>query len=117
MRAEVSAVATYSGTSSFGAADELLSTASFAGASSFTAVSYAFYGDAERACLHQEITAAYVTFEDRVFVVPYEDRDILEPDAVVPLEDRIAIVPAEYRIYHVTADRPGAGSQPRKRVC
>lgn len=109
--------ASFAGESVFGASDNPASEAFFEGIGSFAAVSYAFYADAERACLHQEITTAGIAFEDRVFRTPYEDRGTLEPDAVVPPEDRIAIVPAEYRVYHVAADRPGAGSQPRKRVC
>ncbi len=94
IRAEVSSVAMYSGASSFGAADALESLVSFTGTSVFAAVSYAFYADAERACLHQGVS----TIE-------------IQP------EDRTAIIPAEYRVHHVAADRPGAGSQPRKRVC
>ena len=58
-------------------------------------VSYAFFSDAEVACLHQEIRSVSVTFEDR----------------------RTAVVPFEDRVYRIAGEPRGAGNQPRKRVC
>lgn len=95
---QASATLAVSGASSFGAADELMSvaSASFAGTSVFTAVSYAFYADAdtERACLHQEIVTALVSPEDKIAIVPFEDR-----------------------VYRTPSEARGAGNQPRKRIC
>lgn len=91
---QASATLAVSGASSFGAADELMSVASFAGTSVFTAVSYAFYADAERACLHQEIVTALVSPEDKIAIVPFEDR-----------------------VYRTPSEARGAGNQPRKRIC
>lgn len=65
-----------------------------AGHSTALAISYAFYSDAERACLHQALTAA-----------------------VVPPENKIAIVAFEDRLYQVPSEARTAGNQPRKRIC
>ena len=88
-----------------------------AGHSTALAISYAFYSDAERACLHQALTTVSVTFEDRIFRVPYEDRAPEIDAAVVPPENKIAIVAFEDRLYRVPSEARTAGNQPRKRVC
>lgn len=49
-------------------------TISFSGSGSLQTFGYAFFFDAERACLHQEISVAKVEAEEKVAIVPFEDR-------------------------------------------
>lgn len=67
---------------------------SFSGVGGFNTISYAFFLDAERACLHQELRATSVTLENRTAIVLFEDR-----------------------VYRVPSEPRGAGNQPRKRIC
>ena len=94
------------------------SVAVFSGAASFVTFSYAFFLDAERACLHQELRATSVTFEDRVartLFDPFKNPDAIVAD--VPAENKVAIVLFEDRVYRVPGEPRGAGNQPRKRIC
>jgi hypothetical protein len=94
MTAQVFADASFAGSGDFGASDSPASEARFEGVGSFSAVGYVVILDSERACLHQELRNAQVLFENRIAIVPFEDR-----------------------VYRIAAARPGAGNQPRKRTC
>lgn len=94
LRASVFSQSTMQGSGTFGSFDTADRSVHFAGVGTFVAVSYAFFADAERACIHQELRTASVTFENRTARVPFEDRTFR-----VPPEPR------------------GAGNQPRKRIC
>jgi len=116
MSAQMLADANFAGSGAFGGLYTGAAAALMAGSSSFAAVGYMFFADAERACLHQELRASKVEFEYRVFRVPGEDRSE-EPPLVVLPEARTAIVPFEDRVYHVAGEARGAGNDPRKRIC
>jgi len=90
----------------------------FSGVGGFSAFSYAFFLDADRACLHQELRATSVTFEDRIARVlfdPFKNPDAEVAD--VPAENKVAIVLLEDRVYRVPNEPRVAGNQPRKRIC
>jgi hypothetical protein len=94
MLAQIRAAASFAGSSAFASTNSPGGTARFAGIGQFSAVSYAVYIDAERACVHQELRTASVTSEGKT-----------------------AIVPAEDRVLHVAAEPRGTDGQPRKRIC
>lgn len=94
LRATASATSSMQGTSTFGGVDNANRAVNFTGVGTFVAVSYAFFGDGERACVHQELRTAAVVLESRTAIVPFEDR-----------------------VYRVADEPRDAGNQPRKRVC
>lgn len=117
MTAKVSSVVTYTGSGSLGSTDHPASAASFAGAGGLAAVSYAFFADAEKAAVIQEVRVAYVAFDNnRFFVedpsyVPFEARAVY-----VRAENTIAVVPFENREYDQPTRKKPPSAPNRRRT-
>jgi hypothetical protein len=114
MTAQVSAAATFEGSGFIQAADTPGSEAIFDGVGAFSAVSYAFYGDTEMLAPRDEPRVLYVPWEDRNPVA----EEILVPDELretyAVAENRVAVVPYENRVYEV-ASKPRVPSPPNRR--
>lgn len=117
LTAKVEGTTSIAGGSLFGGSNSPGSVGTFEGNSTFSAVVYAFFLDAERACAHQELRVAIVPVEDRTLRVPYEDRSEQTDVAYAAPENRVAIVSFEDRVLRILPELRGATSSPRKRIC
>lgn len=99
MIAKVSSMATFQGSGFLQMVDTPASEAMFGGVGAFASVSYAFYGDTEMAAPREEIRMVYVPWEERN-PVTLEAVVSAEPrETYAAPDNRVAVVPYENRVY------------------
>ena len=115
MTAKVSSTVTMQGSSSFGGSDLPGSAISFGGFGVFTAVSYAFFDDAEKAGPRQELRVVYVPVDPDRFAAIISADVLPEARTTFPATDtRVAVAPWEDRVYYVKS-KPATPAPPNRR--
>lgn len=116
MTAKVSSNTSMQGTSTFGSTDHPGSSFNAGGIGTFTAISYAFFADAEKCGPAPELRTAWVPAE-------YRGPDIISVDApaeprtvYVLVENRVAVAPYEDRVYYTKSKPPALGPPNRRRT-
>lgn len=91
---------------------------SISGSASFGPLTYAFFLDAERACVHQNSNIFTVPPEPRVSFAQFDPNKHPDADyAYVAAENRIAVVLWENRVYQAGYEPRGPATPNRKRTC
>jgi hypothetical protein len=116
LSALVFSVGSAAGSSSVSGVDSPGSVAHAAGFGQAFGVSYAFYLDAERVCVPQELRVAVVLGEPDLNV---EVAYVLAEDKthVIDFEDRVAIAPYVERVYEIGEEDRDSELENRKRTC